>query len=164
MSAIIPSFPLQNFMRQTYYNKDHYTLLKDILKLPSHRRNDDRCKSIINLLKTTDYFNKFSYSLCNDIAKIATYAKYIKDDILFYQGSIGTTFFIVLSGSISIHVQDSNNIDEIGYEVGVLNEGKTFGEISLLTENSSRPATLIALEDTELLVVEKSDYDKIIKV
>jgi CRP-like cAMP-binding protein len=49
-----------------------------------------------------------------------------------------------------------------GVEVAVLGRGDYFGEMSLMT-GEARSATVTALEDTELYVVDKPSFERIIK-
>lgn len=69
-------------------------------------------------------------------------------DRIFEQGSTGLCMYVILKGSVRV-VHDS---DGQSVELAVLKEGDFFGELSLI-DDEPRSASVIALEDCQLLVV-----------
>jgi CRP-like cAMP-binding protein len=77
------------------------------------------------------------------------------NETIIRQGEEGESFYIVATGRLSV-------IAQTGVEVAVLGPGDYFGEMSLMT-GEKRSATVIALVDTELYVVDKRSFERIIK-
>ncbi|MBI4862329.1 MAG: cyclic nucleotide-binding domain-containing protein [Candidatus Riflebacteria bacterium] len=79
--------------------------------------------------------------------------------VLFKQGDESNAFYIVQSGKVRI-VQNTNPDGSGGRELAVLKDGDFFGEMGVI-EDSPRSATAICLEDSQLLVVKRSDFDNL---
>jgi predicted acylesterase/phospholipase RssA/CRP-like cAMP-binding protein len=77
--------------------------------------------------------------------------------LLFSQGDTGDAFYIVVSGKLQASVRSS--VDEKTF-VSVVTSGQFVGEMALLTAQP-RSATVTALEDSELLRLTKSDFDRL---
>lgn len=85
-------------------------------------------------------------------------------EVVFEQGEEGDSFYIIYSGKVSVYV---DNIDPVTQEktrklIVELNQGKCFGELALL-KGEKRSATIIAIEPSDLIVLDKIIYDRIIK-
>jgi CRP/FNR family transcriptional regulator, cyclic AMP receptor protein len=77
-----------------------------------------------------------------------------KGVVLFQKGNIGTTLFIIRSGSIKI-VLPSEEGEEV--VLTIFGPGDFFGEMSLL-DGMPRSADAIAMENTELLALNRTDF------
>jgi CRP-like cAMP-binding protein len=106
------------------------------------------------------------------IKKITPYAKgvklvfeahemnrtYQKNDMIFAEGEPGEEFFIIKSGSVKIaKVTNKNEI-----LLAVLKAGDIFGEMALL-ESKPRTACATANEICQLMVVNRTNFDQMIK-
>lgn len=80
---------------------------------------------------------------------------YAADETIIRHGDPGESFYIVAKGRLSVTTKR-------GVEVAVLQRGDYFGEMSLMT-GESRSATVTAIGDTELYVVDKPSFERIIK-
>lgn len=83
---------------------------------------------------------------------------YPKGDLIFHEGEPGSEMYIIQSGKVEIY-------RDVGGEhrfSRVLEKGDFFGEMSLL-EGLPRTATAQVLEDTELIVINGSTFDQMIK-
>jgi CRP-like cAMP-binding protein len=74
--------------------------------------------------------------------------------VVFEQGSPGDGLYIVLSGAVRI-------LDASGDEVNVLRTGDFFGEFSLVLD-TDHMNDVVAAEDTELMVVPKESFERLI--
>ena len=79
--------------------------------------------------------------------------------IICRQGDPGNNFYIINSGKVKIFRESK---DGIVTELTRLGPGESFGELSLLT-GKPRSAYVETLEETELSVVSKDKFDRIIK-
>jgi CRP-like cAMP-binding protein len=75
------------------------------------------------------------------------------------QGDPGSSFYLIRSGSISVSVKGPDGADT---EVAKLGPGQYFGEMSLLT-GDSRSSTCRALEDAELLCLDRETFAVLLK-
>jgi cAMP-dependent protein kinase regulator len=84
--------------------------------------------------------------------------------ILFQEGDIGESFFIILSGGVDVYsrVYDKYTGSEFRKKVGTLKKGDSFGDLSLLY-GAPRNATIKTREDTEFMYLTKDIYDRVIK-
>jgi CRP/FNR family transcriptional regulator, cyclic AMP receptor protein len=79
-----------------------------------------------------------------------------KGETLFRRGDEGTALYIIISGCIKITLPSSRD-DEI--TVTVFSGGDFFGEMALL-DGMPRSADAIALEETHLYILNRSDFIK----
>lgn len=66
----------------------------------------------------------------------------------------GDALYIVVSGKLKVSSQALDGREAI---LAILEDGETFGEMSLL-DGRSRSASVIAMQDSELLVIERRDF------
>jgi len=73
--------------------------------------------------------------------------------ILFRAGEPGESLFVVRKGEIEIYIKDTAGQKIV---LNVAREGDIFGELALL-DSGARTATAVALEDSELLELDRDD-------
>lgn len=78
---------------------------------------------------------------------------YQKGDIIIKEGDAGREMFIIKSGSVDVVKGEG----EQRVALATLNRGDFFGEMSIL-ENIRRSATVIAREETHLLVLNAGNF------
>ncbi|OUX33129.1 MAG: Crp/Fnr family transcriptional regulator [bacterium TMED264] len=108
----------------------------------------------IELLKTVSLFwdlNKIELGYISDkmISK-----KFDNGNLIFLEESEGKNLFFVVEGSVKV-----TRLSKDGREVilAMLNAGDFFGEMSLL-DGEARSANVIALEETEVLSLNRDDF------
>jgi CRP-like cAMP-binding protein len=74
--------------------------------------------------------------------------------VVFERGTPGDGLYVILSGAVRI-------LDNGGGEVNVLHKGEFFGEFSLVLETDHQN-DVVAAEDTELMVVPKEVFDRLV--
>ena len=89
-----------------------------------------------------------------DLASLTQVHKYQKGDTIFYQEDPGSTFYIITSGQVKITVNSSEGGEAI---LAILTDGDFFGELSLL-DQQPRSANVVAMLDTETIVLHRSDF------
>ncbi len=79
--------------------------------------------------------------------------------VIVSQGNSGRDMFIVVSGSLKVSV-----LSDEGKEISfvVLRQGDYFGELSMI-DGRSRSATVTAIESSELSVLGRSEYQKLLR-
>jgi CRP-like cAMP-binding protein len=84
--------------------------------------------------------------------------------LIFNQGDPGDSFYIIHDGRVGIYISEKSKIGsgEQQIKVAELKNGNSFGELALLY-GQPRAATAVSLEITELIVLSKDGYDKVIR-
>ncbi len=78
---------------------------------------------------------------------------------IYVERMLGESFYIIKSGAVQI----SKNIRGLGdKEVLILKSGDFFGELALL-DGGPRPVSARTLEDTELLIIDRDDFIKLME-
>ncbi len=93
--------------------------------------------------------------LCKeDISTLSSFSsilRYTRGETMVRQGDTGDSLYIIRSGSVEVTLKTGNN-DPVS--LASLGPGNCFGEMSLLT-GEPRSATVTALEETQVVVVDK---------
>lgn len=106
-------------------------------------------KSRVKILKSIGLFSSVREEVLNQIAEVLVPKKLEQDEVLFKKGDDDHTLYIVVKGSVKAHVGDHN--------YAVFQYSDYFGEYSLL-DSSTRSTSATALETTELLGFEQTDF------
>lgn len=77
----------------------------------------------------------------------------VKGETVFFQDTVGNSMYVVLGGKVGVF--DGQR------QLNTLGVGDTFGEMSLLT-HEKRSATVIALEDSKLFVLDEKVFQKLL--
>ena len=77
-----------------------------------------------------------------------------EEETLFKQGDEGNKAYMIVSGRLSVFVDNTR--------VGSMSDGEVFGELALIL-NQRRSATVISITPTELVEIDKPGLDKIIE-
>jgi CRP-like cAMP-binding protein len=85
---------------------------------------------------------------------------YHRDEIIFRENYPSVVIYIVFSGRIKLHTDSPNTDFEVF--IGEMGPQMVFGELGVFTE-INRQVSAIALEDTHLLALNKTDFVHYIK-
>src|SRR5712692_8628280 len=101
----------------------------------------------------------FSHLSDNDIARLAESARersYPKNSVILFEDDPGDALYVVKQGQVKVVL-----IGEDGREVilSVLLEGNFFGEMALI-DDEPRSAHVIAMVDSNLLVLRREDFQR----
>jgi len=108
----------------------------------------------IRLMKKVPLFGKMKDEEVAQVVDQCVRRECAKDQVILVEEETGQTLFIILKGTVKI----SRTSDE-GKEVilTILKAGDFFGELSLL-DGKGRSATVISMEDSELLTLRRSEF------
>ena len=114
---------------------------------------------MIHFLRQIPLFMSLKDDELDNINRIAFSKKYPKESIIVLEKEEGNTLFIILKGKVKV-----TSFSETGKEVifSILNKDEFFGDMSLL-DGKPRSATVIAIEDSELCLIRKSDFEGLIE-
>jgi diguanylate cyclase (GGDEF)-like protein len=105
----------------------------------------------ISLLGRADLFSKLEKSELATIARYSGYRSFVKDDVIFEEGSQGVALYLIKKGAVTIRKKGENGGDR---DIARFLEGEVFGEMDLL-DAAPRSASAIAELPTTLLVFPK---------
>tara|TARA_X000001036_G_scaffold261932_1_gene243472 strand:+ start:366 stop:1049 length:684 start_codon:yes stop_codon:yes gene_type:complete len=108
----------------------------------------------IELLKTVSLFWDLNKIELGHISDKMVSKKFENGNLIFLEESEGKNLFFVVEGSVKV-----TRLSKDGREVilAMLNAGDFFGEMSLL-DGEARSANVIALEETEVLSLNRDDF------
>ena len=108
----------------------------------------------IELLQSVALFWDLSEEELGYISEKMIARHYESGKFIFLEDSEGEQCFFVIQGSVKV-----TRLSKDGREVilAMLNEGEFFGELALL-DGESRSANVIALEETEVLTLNREDF------
>ncbi len=108
----------------------------------------------LNFLKGLPLFSNLEDKELTEISKFTHEKKLKKGNIVFSQGEQGSSLYLIIKGRVKIVL-----IGESGKELvlAILKKGDFLGEMSII-EDEVRSATVIALESTVLLTIEKENF------
>ncbi|NOZ05412.1 MAG: cyclic nucleotide-binding domain-containing protein [Chloroflexi bacterium] len=114
---------------------------------------------ILNRLKEIPLFEKLSEEERAQIASLMYWEQHPPNTVLCQQGEIGRTFYLIDRGLVIVRHADDRGIQRV---LNQLAEGDFFGETSLLT-GEARDATVTTLQDVEVFVLNKDDFDQLLE-
>lgn len=114
---------------------------------------------MVHFLRQIPLFSSLKDEEIEAIYKLSVTKKCSKDTIILLEDEEGDTLFVILSGKVKV-----TTFSESGKEVifSILNEGDFFGDMSLL-DGKPRSATVISIEESELRLIRRSDFNKLIE-
>lgn len=110
----------------------------------------------IDLLHKTDFFQALHRRILKEIAAVCVPRKYVEGDFVITQGGTGLGLFFILDGKVQVEVEKD------GQKLVVAQLGKDafFGELSII-DNKPRSASVVALEDTNCLLLTRDSFSKL---
>ncbi len=114
--------------------------------------------AIGTILQGIEIFSPLTKQEIGKLSKKFILGYFARGEKLIRQGDEGTTFFIVKEGRVSVNIQ----VGEAIKKIKELEAGDFFGEMSLLTDEK-RSATIIAEDETEVLILDRNDFAHILK-
>ncbi len=100
-------------------------------------------------MKGVDLFRDISGEEVSHVAQIAEEREFGKKQIIFEEGDVGDSMFIIVDGAVRIHKGNK--------EIAVLSKGKFIGEMALL-DQEPRSASITTTEETMLLEINGEDF------
>ncbi|MBI1966960.1 MAG: Crp/Fnr family transcriptional regulator [Gemmatimonadetes bacterium] len=110
------------------------------------------------VLQKVPLFSQLSPADLQRVTAVAREKFYPKNSVILFEDDPGDALFVVVSGQVKVVL-----IGEDGREVilSVLGQGQFFGEMSLI-DDEPRSAHVIAMEDANLVVLRREDFEAIL--
>jgi CRP-like cAMP-binding protein len=118
-----------------------------------------RQRDAITLLQTHPIFGALTPKQIEQLSARARVRRLAAGTTLFVKGDPGTALFAIVNGTVKISVPSIAGREAT---FNVLHRGEIFGEIALL-DGQMRSADAVALTDCELMVIERSDFVRLVR-
>lgn len=115
-------------------------------------------KMLSATLRGVDFLNNLKVNEVDRLISVMSKRKYPAGATVIKQGDSGNEFFIVASGKLSVWVK---KVFKNPVQIATQLPGKYFGEMALVS-NHPRMATIKTEMPTELYVLKKEDFDRIL--
>jgi CRP-like cAMP-binding protein len=119
----------------------------------------DRAVANMTMLKRMPLFRELTYKQIDMILSRLRSKTVPAQTTIIRQGEPGDAFYIIRSGEVMVTAMSETG-ERIMAELG---EAEYFGEIALVTDRP-RTATVTSASETELLILEKIDFDAVVKL
>ncbi|XP_064644216.1 cyclic nucleotide-binding domain-containing protein 2-like [Lineus longissimus] len=135
------------------------TELIHVVEANPKNRTEEEVRSIKRVMSSLPSFRRYTKEMQNLLSKVVRYCKYGPKRVIIRKGHIGHSFYFIFSGAVQV-VFDKEDISIFTKpEISVLKKGQVFGEIALL-RHSVRNATIVCAEETELLAVDREEFNE----
>lgn len=124
--------------------------MKDIL-------HNNKILKDINILKGINFLSSLNDTELSDILKFVTKKTFFKNEVILSEEDTTNYMYIIFSGRVKV-VQ--KGIDGREHIVAFHKKGDFFGEMALLDGKTS-PATVIAIEDSEIGLIKKDVFNNL---
>lgn len=104
-------------------------------------------------------FDKLSHEEREVLSRHMDFREVPPGEMLVREGAVGDSLFYILSGKIEIERENVKGHQAVLARFG---KGSTVGEMSLINDRLARSATARVIEDTELLILTKQSFDRIV--
>ena len=111
-----------------------------------------------HVLQNTYFFQSLKMNELDELIGHLRMIRVQKGYEIIKQGDAGDAFYLIASGKVSVWIKKTFNKK---LKVADLQTDEFFGEMALIS-NEPRSATIIAEEVTELFILQKYDFDKIL--
>jgi CRP/FNR family transcriptional regulator, cyclic AMP receptor protein len=109
---------------------------------------------VIRLLKKVPIFAKLNDPDISQIADQCIRRECPKEQVILVEEEVGQTLFILLKGTVKVTRTSDEGREVI---ITILKSGDFFGELSLI-DGKGRSATVVAMEDSELLTLRRAEF------
>jgi CRP/FNR family cyclic AMP-dependent transcriptional regulator len=116
---------------------------------------EEKCRVLENLR----LFSRLEHADVEAIAEVATTRTIKNREELFHKGSASSQIYVVVSGRLKVI-----STSDVGSDLmfAIADPGEVIGEIGLLVD-SDRTATVIAMEESILIVIDRRDFEGLLR-
>ncbi len=107
-----------------------------------------------DFLKYVPIFSELPDETIEAISQVGTKKYYKRDSIVLMEEDAGSALFIIVDGKVKVSRTSNDGREVI---LSILAESDFFGEMAIL-DGQSRSATVTALEDAELFIVQRNQF------
>ena len=116
-------------------------------------------RASIAVLERVPLFESFEVDELTGLASVLSLQKFARNALVILAEDQGDSFFIIRTGKVKVSMTGPDGREII---LSILGPGEFFGELSLL-DGHPRSADVTTTERTELLVIRRSDFVRVIE-
>ncbi|XP_049725089.1 cyclic nucleotide-binding domain-containing protein 2 [Elephas maximus indicus] len=120
-------------------------------------RTEEEIQDLCNLLQALDSFRNYNDTLQLLLAKVVRFERFGRRRVIIKRGQRGNSFYFIYLGKVAVTEDEDGSSAFLDPHPTLLQKGCSFGEMALLS-SSVRRATVVCMEETEFLVVDKEDF------
>ncbi|OCL26455.1 cAMP-binding protein [Orenia metallireducens] len=110
-----------------------------------------------DILKEHPYFSELDTDKLVEISKLIITKSYKKGEIIFFEGDLGESLYLVKSGKVKLIKMVESGEEQI---INIVKAGDIFAEV-VLFDDGNYPATAITMEATEVGIINGKDIEKL---
>ncbi len=110
--------------------------------------------SSLEFLKYVPIFSELPDSTIETISHAGSKRFYKKDSVVLLEEDAGSALFIIVEGKVKVSRTSADGREVI---LSILTDSDFFGEMALL-DGQARSATVTAIEDTELFIIQRNQF------
>ncbi|XP_010638271.1 cyclic nucleotide-binding domain-containing protein 2 isoform X2 [Fukomys damarensis] len=130
--------------------------IKITQKKPSWREEHE-IQVLRNILQSLDSFQNYTEPLQLLLAKVMRFERFGRRRVIIKKGQRGSSFYFIYLGTVAVTEDEDGSSAFLDPHPTLLRKGSCFGEKALLN-TSIRWATVVCMEQTEFLVVDREDF------
>ncbi len=113
-----------------------------------------------NFLKYVPIFSELDNDTLEKISKLGIRKSFKKDSVVLFEHETGSALFVIIEGKVKV-----SRVSDDGKEVilTILGDSDFFGEMAIL-DGLSRSANVTAMEDSELFIIQRSEFLELLQV
>ncbi|XP_074085248.1 cyclic nucleotide-binding domain-containing protein 2 isoform X2 [Macrotis lagotis] len=119
-------------------------------------RDEKEIQSLCSFLQVVDSFCYYSQEIQLLLAKVIRFERFGRRRVIVKKGYKCNSFYFIFFGTVAVTSDEDGSSAFLDRNPELLSKGSSFGEMALLTD-SERISTVVCMEETELLVVDKED-------
>jgi CRP/FNR family transcriptional regulator, cyclic AMP receptor protein len=112
----------------------------------------------VSNIKSVNLFTAMKDEQIEAISRITMLKTYPKNYVIFQEGERGDALFIIVKGRVKVLLYGEDGRE---YILDVIGTGGFFGELSLIDE-LPRSANVTTVEESELLIIRRSDFVRLL--
>jgi CRP/FNR family cyclic AMP-dependent transcriptional regulator len=116
-------------------------------------------QNFTEFLMDVPIFTDLDKETLGKIASLGRRRAYEKDSVILLEEDIGSALFVIIKGKVKVS-RSSNDGKEVIF--AILGPSDFFGEMAIL-DGLTRSATVAAIEDSELFIIQRNDFIKLLK-
>jgi len=129
-----------------------------LLKRHIQIKKNHNARKMIKSLSNIKFLHQLPPEDITQLMQFIKIRKYHHGDLIITQGNDGMELYFILKGKVEV-VRDSEGKHKV---IAEMRDGDTFGEIALISD-CKRTADVRAVGEVELYVLEKRDYESLVK-
>ncbi|KAG6623831.1 RmlC-like jelly roll fold [Phytophthora cinnamomi] len=169
--------------------KEIYRILQRVPEAREAHEIDTLYEWVLRNGSTNKIFQGAQEIICKTICREMTLLELPAQGVVCYQGDYGDTFYVIISGSVSLFInarprqrltleEEDNNSkaysadeedvklqpDQYGTFIKHITDGGTFGELAVMDPTARRSCTIICDEPTSFICLKRGAYQRLIRI